>query len=108
MSTLVIVVHVITCVFLILFVLLQAGKGAEVGAAFGGVSQTYFGTQGGNILTKITTVLAFVFMITSIGLTTIQHKQLSTSVMQGIAAEQTDNNANTNTNNNTNNAPAKK
>lgn len=89
MNTLIIVVHVITCVFLILFVLLQAGKGAEVGATFGGISQTFFGTQGGNILSKITTVLAFVFMITSIGLVAYQHRQLSTTVMdQSVVATQ--------------------
>ena len=81
MSTLVIVVHVITCLFLILFVLLQAGKGAEVGATFGGISQTFFGSQGGNVLTKITTVLAFLFMITSIGLTIIQHRAITKSVL---------------------------
>ena len=86
MSTLVIVVHVITCLFLILFVLLQAGKGAEVGATFGGISQTFFGSQGGNILTKITTVLAFVFMLTSIGLTIIQHRAIAKSVMQDVTA----------------------
>jgi len=84
MSTLIVVVHVITCLFLILFVLLQAGKGAEVGATFGGISQTFFGSQGGNILTKITTTLAFVFMITSIGLTIIQHRAITKSVMQDI------------------------
>jgi len=107
MSTLIVVVHVITCVFLILFVLLQAGKGAEVGATFGGMSQTYFGTQGGNILTKITTVLAFVFMVTSIALTTFQHREITSSVMQTVMSEQV--NANTNTNTNTNsNVPAKK
>ncbi|MCX6113279.1 MAG: preprotein translocase subunit SecG [Proteobacteria bacterium] len=89
MSTLIIVVHLITCFFLILFVLLQAGKGAEVGATFGGISQTFFGTQGGNILTKITTVLAFVFMATSIGLTAFQHKEMTESVMTGVAAPTT-------------------
>ncbi|HOW16560.1 MAG TPA: preprotein translocase subunit SecG [bacterium] len=89
MSTLIIVVHVITCIFLILFVLLQAGKGAEVGATFGGISQTFFGTQGGNILSKITTILAFVFMITSIGLVVFQHKQLTTTVMGATAQETT-------------------
>ncbi len=86
MSTLIIVIHLITCFFLILFVLLQAGKGAEVGATFGGISQTFFGTQGGNILTKITTVLAFVFMATSIGLTAFQHKEMTESVMTGATA----------------------
>ncbi len=88
MNTLIIVVHVITCLFLILFVLLQAGKGAEVGATFGGMSQTFFGTQGGNILSKITTVLAFVFMITSLGLVVFQHRQLTTTVMDQAPVEQ--------------------
>ena len=89
MSTLIIVIHLITCFFLILFVLLQAGKGAEVGATFGGISQTFFGTQGGNILTKITTVLAFVFMATSIGLTAFQHKEMTESVMAGATTPAT-------------------
>ena len=89
MNTLIIVVHVITCVFLILFVLLQAGKGAEVGATFGGISQTFFGTQGGNILSKITTVLAFVFMITSIGLTVYHHRLMTKTVMDQSVVTQT-------------------
>lgn len=89
MSTLIIVVHIITCVFLILFVLLQAGKGAEVGATFGGISQTFFGSQGGNVLTKITTVLAFVFMFTSIGLTVVEHRTITKSVMQDAVSTQT-------------------
>jgi len=89
MSTLILVVHLITCFFLILFVLLQAGKGAEVGATFGGISQTFFGTQGGNILTKITTVLAFVFMATSIGLTALQHQEMKQSIMTEAPAAQT-------------------
>ncbi|MBN1114539.1 MAG: preprotein translocase subunit SecG [Oligoflexia bacterium] len=82
MATLLVVIHIITCIFLILFVLLQAGKGAEVGATFGGISQTYFGTQGGNVLTKITTTLAFVFMLTSIGLTALHHRKTMETVMQ--------------------------
>lgn len=86
MSTLIIVIHLITCLFLILFVLLQAGKGAEVGATFGGISQTFFGNQGGNILTKITTILAFVFMATSIGITVYQHKENTESVMTSVAS----------------------
>jgi preprotein translocase subunit SecG len=87
METLIMVVHLVTCVFLILFVLLQAGKGAEVGATFGGMSQTFFGAQGGNIFSKITTVLAFIFMATSIGLTIYQHTAVSQSVMKdGLTA----------------------
>jgi preprotein translocase subunit SecG len=90
METLILVIHVITCVFLILFVLLQAGKGAEVGATFGGISQTYFGSKGGSILTKITTVLAVMFMITSIGLTIYNHKRVSKSVMITESVEDAD------------------
>ena len=88
MDTLILVVHLITCFFLILFVLLQAGKGAEVGATFGGMSQTFFGTQGSNILTKVTTVLAFIFMATSIGLTAHQHKVATESIMMEVPADQ--------------------
>ena len=86
METLIMVIHLVVCLFLILFVLLQAGKGAEVGATFGGVSQTFFGAQGGNVFTKITTVLAFIFMATSIGLTIYQHSRATDTVMRGVAA----------------------
>jgi preprotein translocase subunit SecG len=62
--------HIFVCVALILIVLLQAGKGASVGAAFGGASQTIFGSPGAaGFLTKITTVAAILFMMTSIFLT---------------------------------------
>jgi len=62
-----VVVHVVVAVALILIVLLQAGKGAGIGAAFGGASQTVFGPRGpGNFLSKLTTVAAGVFMVTSL------------------------------------------
>jgi preprotein translocase subunit SecG len=61
------VLHILVCVALILIVLLQAGKGAEMGAAFGGASQTIFGSSGAmGFLTKLTTVAAIIFMITSL------------------------------------------
>ncbi len=61
------VLHVLVCIALILIVLLQAGKGAEMGAAFGGASQTIFGSSGAmGFLTKLTTIAAVVFMITSL------------------------------------------
>src|SRR5262245_12727054 len=64
------VVHVAACVFLIVVVLLQTGKGADMGAVFGGGSQTLFGSSGaGNFLTKLTTGTAIAFMITSLILT---------------------------------------
>jgi len=88
LNTLILVIHVITCCFLIIFVLLQAGKGADAGATFGGsLGQTYFGSQGGNILTKITSVLAVVFMLTSIALTVIHHQRVSKSVVADYKVE---------------------
>jgi len=64
------VVHVLACVFLIVVVLLQTGKGADMGAVFGGGSQTLFGSSGaGNFLTKLTTGTAIAFMLTSLILT---------------------------------------
>src|SRR5207237_7981170 len=63
------IIHVIVSIGLILVVLLQTGKGAEVGAVFGGSSSTIFGSSGaGNFLTRLTTGMAIVFMITSLTL----------------------------------------
>ena len=65
----IIVLHVIVSIGLILVVLLQTGKGAEVGAVFGGSSSTIFGSSGaGNFLTRLTTGMAIVFMVTSLTL----------------------------------------
>jgi len=81
------IVHVLVCIFLILIVLLQSGKGAEMGAAFGGSSQTLFGSRGAaTFLNKLTTVAAIVFMITSLLLTMITTK--GSSVIQNVPAEQ--------------------
>jgi len=70
MGVVVTVLHVIVCVFLIAVVLLQRGKGAQVGAVFGGGGgATMFGGRGaGNFLTKLTTGAAVVFMLTSLSL----------------------------------------
>src|SRR3954453_24203895 len=63
-------IHVMACLFLIVVVLLQTGKGADMGAVFGGGSQTLFGSSGaGNFLTKLTTGTAIAFMVTSLILT---------------------------------------
>ncbi len=73
------VLHVLVCVALILIVLLQAGKGAEMGAAFGGASQTIFGSAGAmGFLTKLTTVAAVIFMITSLLLAFSSTRRAST------------------------------
>jgi preprotein translocase subunit SecG len=70
MHTLIIIVHVVVALTLILIVLLQTGKGASVGAAFGGGSSgTVFGSRGpSTFLGKITALVAIVFMLTSLGL----------------------------------------
>jgi preprotein translocase subunit SecG len=76
------VVHILVCFALILIVLLQAGKGAEMGAAFGGASQTVFGSSGAmGFLSKLTTVVAVLFMFTSLILTFSSTKRAS-SVMR--------------------------
>jgi preprotein translocase subunit SecG len=69
MITLIVIVHVIVCVALVIIVLLQAGKGAEIGAAFGGASQTIFGSSGsGGFMSKLTTGAAIIFMLTCLSL----------------------------------------
>jgi preprotein translocase subunit SecG len=70
MQTFLTALHIVVCVFLILVVLLQAGKGGGMGIAFGGAgSQTVFGSSGaGNFLTRLTSITAALFMITSLGL----------------------------------------
>jgi preprotein translocase subunit SecG len=63
-------VHILVSVLMIMIILLQTGKGAEMGAAFGGgYSQTLFGSAGPvGFLNKLTTVIAVVFMLTSLSL----------------------------------------
>jgi preprotein translocase subunit SecG len=75
-------VHVIVAVALILIVLLQAGKGAELGAAFGGASQTVFGPRGpGSFLGKLTAAAACIFMVTSLALAIFSTQHLGGSVV---------------------------
>jgi preprotein translocase subunit SecG len=67
--TLIVIVHVFVCFLMIGAILLQSGKGAEIGASFGGSSQTVFGSRGpANFLSKLTVVVAGVFMVTSLSL----------------------------------------
>ena len=70
MSLILIVIHIVVCVALIMIVLLQTGKGADMGAAFGGgSSQTLFGSTGAStFLSKATTGAAIIFMLTSLAL----------------------------------------
>ena len=86
MQTLATVIHVITCILLILVVLIQSGKGAEISASFGGSSQTIFGSSGGaNFFTRLTTALAAIFMLTSVSLTMASNKAKK-SVFEGQPA----------------------
>jgi preprotein translocase subunit SecG len=69
MITLITILHIVVSIGLIFVVLLQTGKGADIGAVFGGSSSTIFGSSGaGNFLTRLTTGMAIVFMITSLTL----------------------------------------
>jgi len=79
MTTLLIVVHITICLLLIGIVLIQGGKGAELGSAFGGgSSQTIFGGRGAaTFMNKLTTGIAVAFMVTSLILTVVSVKQKS-------------------------------
>ena len=80
--------HVLVSVILISMVLLQKGKGADIGAAFGGASNTVFGPRGAqSFLSKLTAGAAIVFMITSLGLALTTAKK--SSIMEGVKQEQT-------------------
>ena len=83
MHTIVVIIHVIVSLALVSIVLLQHGKGAGIGAAFGGSSQTVFGSTGAApFLAKLTAIVAILFMCTSLGLT-FMGRQQAPSVMQG-------------------------
>ena len=85
MHILITLVHVFACIILILVVLLQAGKGANMGATFGGSSQTVFGSSGpGTFLGKMTTAVAIIFMLTSLSLSYSVSRKGS-SLMEGAA-----------------------
>ena len=80
------ITHVIVSIGLILVVLLQTGKGAEVGAVFGGSSSTIFGSSGaGNFLTRLTTGMAIVFMMTSLTLGYFASKKPTATIFDNRA-----------------------
>ena len=83
MHTAITVLHVACTLFLILVILLQTGKGAAMGSGLGaGSSQTMFGSSGaGNFLTKVTTAIATLFMITSLSLGVMSSNDKSRSIM---------------------------
>lgn len=90
MHTLVIIVHIIACFLMIGAILLQAGKGAEIGAAFGGSSQTVFGSRGpANFLSKFTVVVAVVFMMTSLSLAILAKERTFSSTVIDLKKKDT-------------------
>ena len=89
MVTGLVILHVLICVGLIIGILLQSGKGSDLGAAFGGSSQTLFGSTGAMpFLNKMTAVVAIAFMITSLSLAFLASRPSKSSVMKGKGATQ--------------------
>jgi preprotein translocase subunit SecG len=86
----ILLIHVLVCIFLIIVVLLQSGKAADLAGAFGGMgSQTAFGPRGSaTLLSKATTISAVIFMLTSLSLSIIATRSagLTTSVLQTAPA----------------------
>jgi preprotein translocase subunit SecG len=81
--------HIIICIALIMIVLLQTGKGAEMGAAFGGSTQTVFGSSGpAGFLNKLTTGVAILFMITSLTLCYLTGRLPIPTIMEEKNVEQ--------------------
>ena len=91
MYILALIVHVVVCLFLIIVVLLQSGKAADLAGAFGGMgSQTAFGPRGSaTLLSKATTISAVLFMFTSLTLSILATRGsgLGTSVLEGSPAK---------------------
>ena len=81
MISVVISIHIIVCIAMCIIILLQQGKGADIGAVFGGSSQTVFGASGaGNALTKATWLLAAIFFSTSIFLAYASARRVTGSI----------------------------
>ena len=81
MVQVVVAIHVMVCITLVILILLQQGKGAEVGAVFGGSSNTVFGASGaGNVLTRATSALAVLFFATSLYLAYTSSQRASGSI----------------------------
>ena len=82
----VVAIHIVVCVTMVIVILLQQGKGADVGAVFGGSSSTVFGASGaGNFLTKVTWVCALLFFSTSIFLAYSSTRRATGSIFNGRA-----------------------
>lgn len=87
MHTLLLAVHIVICVILMGMILLQSGKGASIGASFGGGAQTVFGARGpATFFQKMTIVLAVGFLLTSIGLARLARVGGDPSVIEKVSA----------------------
>jgi preprotein translocase subunit SecG len=89
MEIMISVLHYILCFLLIGAILLQAGKGADIGATFGaGSSQTVFGPRGAaTFLSKLTAIVAVLFLLTSVSLARCAHRGSSESVLEKVTVE---------------------
>ncbi|MDA8027686.1 MAG: preprotein translocase subunit SecG [Nitrospiraceae bacterium] len=82
MSIFITIVHVLTSLLIIAAVLLQSGKGAETGVMIGGSSQSMFGARGATpFLSKVTVVLATIFMVTSLSLALLKQNPVGSSLL---------------------------
>ena len=89
MGTVFTIIHITVCIALVCIVLLQTGKGASLGAAFGGATQTVFGASGGaGFFEKLTTAIAVIFMVTSLLLTYVSAKRGGETIMKPKAAQE--------------------
>lgn len=86
------VIHILICIFLIVLVLLQPGKGGDLGAVFGGgSSDSVFGSSGAApFLTKLTRLLALIFVITSLSLGYFSVRSIQSSVISDTPAVEQD------------------
>lgn len=89
MGTIIVAAHIFVCLFLIGIILLQAGKGADVGAVFGGASQTMFGGRGpASFLNKLTIVVSLIFLLTAVGLAKLGQQKGTESVIGKVPVEE--------------------
>lgn len=86
MFSLLLVLHVFVCLLIIFFVLMQSGRGAELGAAFGGIGQAQSTRSAMTGIGKATTVVAVLFMLTSLGLAYLSSEKARESVVRELEA----------------------
>ena len=85
MQIVLVTLHVVVSIALVVIVLLQKGRGADIGALFGGSSQTLFGSTGGStFFNRLTTSVAVIFMLTSLTLAYRSQRLGSASIMKGV------------------------